>query len=70
MLVLSRRAGEKIRIGNDVVITVTQVSKGRVRIGIDAPSEVPVQREEIVDRFSASSEKQLLDRNVRLLAGA
>jgi carbon storage regulator len=48
MLVLSRKAGEQIRIGSDIVITVLEVIGQRVRIGIDAPGNVRILREELV----------------------
>ena len=47
MLVLSRKESERIRLGNNIVVTVVRVSGDRVRIGIEAPNEVPVYREEI-----------------------
>lgn len=47
MLVLTRRTGESIVIGNDVVVTVLEVRHDQVRIGIDAPRNVQVHREEI-----------------------
>lgn len=47
MLVLSRKAGERILIGDDVVITVTETGPTRVRIGIEAPRSVRVVREEV-----------------------
>lgn len=47
MLVLSRNKGEKIVINNDIVLTVLEVSGDHVRIGIDAPPQVTVYREEI-----------------------
>jgi carbon storage regulator len=47
MLVLSRRAGERIQIGDQIEVTVVRIGPGIVRIGIDAPSEMPVMREEI-----------------------
>ncbi len=47
MLVLTRKAGESIVIGNDVVITVLEIRGGQIRIGIDAPREVAVHRAEI-----------------------
>ncbi len=47
MLILTRRTGEIITIGNDVKVTVLSVSGGQVRLGIKAPPEVPVHREEI-----------------------
>jgi carbon storage regulator len=47
MLVLTRRAGESITIGDNIVVTVVMVSGGQVRVGITAPRSVPVLREEI-----------------------
>jgi carbon storage regulator len=47
MLVLSRRVGERIHIGNDVVVTVTCVQGDRVRIGIEAPAAVRILRAEL-----------------------
>ncbi|MEE2643226.1 MAG: carbon storage regulator [Planctomycetota bacterium] len=47
MLVLSRKVGEKILIGDSISVTVVRVSGGGVRIGIDAPSDLPVVREEL-----------------------
>ena len=47
MLVLSRREGERIHIGDDVVITIVLLENNRVRIGIDAPREVSIRRSEL-----------------------
>jgi carbon storage regulator len=47
MLVLSRKLGEKIVIGNDIVVTIVKIDRNQVRIGIEAPHDVPVFREEI-----------------------
>ena len=47
MLIITRRAGEKIRVGNDVCIEVIEVTGSTVRIGIAAPRSIPVYREEI-----------------------
>jgi carbon storage regulator len=47
MLVITRKAGQAIRIGDDVTITVLDVAGSTVRIGIDAPTEIPVFRQEI-----------------------
>lgn len=52
MLILSRRNGESIRIGDEVTITVLQVKGGQVKIGINAPREVAVHREEVYRRLS------------------
>jgi carbon storage regulator len=47
MLVLTRKIGERIYIGNDVVITIVKVEGQRTRIGIDAPSSIPIWRQEL-----------------------
>ena len=48
MLVLSRKLGEKIVIGDNIVVTVVKIDRNQIRIGIEAPHEVPVYREEIL----------------------
>ena len=50
MLILTRRVGETINIGDNIKITVTAISGNQVRIGIDAPKDVKVLREELVGR--------------------
>ena len=47
MLVLSRKVGERIWIGDDISVTVVRITGGGVRIGIEAPAEMPVVREEL-----------------------
>ena len=49
MLVLSRKTDEKIIIGESITITVVAIGDGKVRLGIDAPKEVPVHRQEVYD---------------------
>ena len=48
MLVLSRKVGERILLGDKIRITVVRVSGGGVRLGIEAPADIPVVREEVV----------------------
>jgi len=51
MLVLSRKVGEKILIGDNISVTVVRVAQGIVRIGVEAPQDLPVVREEIKDQM-------------------
>ncbi|MDE2220932.1 MAG: carbon storage regulator CsrA [Gammaproteobacteria bacterium] len=53
MLILTRREGESVRIGDDVTVTVLRVKGSQVRLGVNAPKDVAVQREEISDRMRA-----------------
>lgn len=57
MLVLSRNKGEKIMIADNIIITIVDVRGKTVRVGIEAPKEIPVDREEIrVAKTSVQSE--------------
>jgi carbon storage regulator len=51
MLILSRRIGENVRIGDDVVVTVLGVKGNQVRLGVEAPKSIPVHREEVFERI-------------------
>lgn len=52
MLVLSRKAGQSIEIGDGITVTVTQIKGNQVRIGINAPAEVPIHRHELTIKDS------------------
>lgn len=56
MLILTRRVGETVMIGDDVTITVLGVKGNQVRIGVNAPKEVAVHREEIYERIKREQE--------------
>lgn len=58
MLVLSRKAGEKIVIGENIVLTVTKISAERVVIGVEAPKSVVVNREEIAADIKRRKERE------------
>jgi len=60
MLILTRRAGETVMIGSDITITVLGVKGNQVRIGINAPKDVAVHREEIYDRIQAEAEPSIM----------
>jgi carbon storage regulator len=52
MLVLSRRVDERIVIGNGITVTVVQIRGDKVRLGIQAPAEIPVHRQEVADAIA------------------
>lgn len=56
MLILTRKVGESLIIGDDVVVNVLGVKGNQVRIGVDAPKDVTVHREEIYDRIQANKQ--------------
>jgi carbon storage regulator len=62
MLVLTRRPGESVVIGNNIVVTVLEVRGEQIRLGIDAPRSVTVHREEIY--------RQVMSENVAAVASA
>jgi len=58
MLVLSRKVGEKILIGDKISVTVVRVAQGIVRIGVDAPKEMPILREEIKEQAEGNGQEK------------
>ncbi len=59
MLVLTRKAGDGIVIGDDITIKVVEIKGGGVRIGIDAPIECKIYRQEVYDRISQVNREAL-----------
>lgn len=57
MLILTRRVGETVMIGNEVTVTVLGVKGNQVRIGVNAPKDVPVHREEIFERIKREQDQ-------------
>jgi carbon storage regulator len=56
MLILTRRVGETVMIGNDVTVTILGVKGNQVRVGINAPKTIAVHREEIYERIKREQE--------------
>lgn len=55
MLVLTRKVGESVIVGNSIRVQVVELSSGSVRLGFDAPSEVSIYREEIYNEIAAAN---------------
>ncbi len=51
MLIFTRKAGQRIRIGDDIEIAILEVKKGNIKIGINAPKGLPIHREEVYQRI-------------------
>jgi len=65
MLVLTRKAGESIVIGNEVVITVLEVRGGQIRIGVDAPRDLAVHRAEVYQQVMAENQAAVVSAEKR-----
>jgi len=70
MLILTRRVGETVMIGDDVTITVLGVKGNQVRVGINAPKHVAVHREEIYERIKREQHSDEVDNNPTRGVGA
>ncbi len=58
MLVLSRKLDQKIMIGDDIVITVVEIRGDKVRLGIEAPTHIPIHRQEVYDAIKRHESAQ------------
>lgn len=58
MLVLSRKLNESIHIGDNIVVTITKIASDRVSIGITAPADIKITREELMSRLTAATRRQ------------
>jgi carbon storage regulator len=72
MLVLSRQRDESIIIGDNIVVTVVDVRGDKVRLGIDAPTEIPVHRQEVYEAIQRENRRasQLQRKDTRNLKGS
>jgi carbon storage regulator len=61
MLILTRRVGESLMVGDDVTITVLGVKGNQVRVGVNAPKDVAVHREEVLNRIEESAPREVAD---------
>jgi carbon storage regulator len=61
MLILTRRVGESLMVGDDVTITVLGVKGNQVRVGVKAPKDVAVHREEILTRIEDAAAQEVAD---------
>ena len=57
MLILTRKANETLTVGDDVTVTILGVKGNQVRIGVNAPKEIPVHREEVYNRIKAEKQQ-------------
>lgn len=60
MLVLSRKVDERIKIGEDIYVTVVRIAGDKVRLGVEAPIDLPVHREEVALAIAAEAAKNAL----------
>lgn len=59
MLVLTRNKGQRVLVGDDITVVVLDVANGQAKLGIEAPEDTPVHREEVAERIKAQGEVRL-----------
>lgn len=69
MLILTRKIGEKLRINDDIEVVVLGVKHGQVRLGVEAPKDVSVHREEIYQRIQEDKEQPVCKGDMMLGTG-
>ena len=61
MLILQRKAGQSLRIGENITVTIVAVENNRVRIAIDAPTDISILRSELIEAIAANQEAVMQD---------
>lgn len=56
MLILQRKPGEALRIGKDITVSIVSIDGGRVRLAIDAPTNIPILRNELIETIAVNQE--------------
>ena len=64
MLILSRKLGERVVVGSNVVVTVMEIRGDRVKIAFDAPSQMPIHREEVFHRIQSEEKERALQQQM------
>jgi carbon storage regulator len=70
MLVLTRRAGQRLFIGDEIVVTVLEVNGERVKVGVEAPNTFRVLRDELLQQLAQENRQAAIDRSqIKILLG-
>lgn len=64
MLVLSRKKNESVVINNDITVTIVEIRGDKVRLGVEAPKEVPVHRREVYDAIQRQARTDLINADI------
>lgn len=69
MLALTRKAGERICIGNNIIVTIVDIKGDNIRVAIEAPKEIKIYRGEIYDTIVAENKKAAMPNDLSALCG-